>query len=80
MLCSLFRSGRYAETSDSGVKTLDTSGDQASGNCKRTFKQRWLVMYPWIEFKPESNKMFCKLCQQARKKNVFAIGGASMYY
>jgi hypothetical protein len=60
--------------------TLDTSGDQASGNCKRTFKQRWLVMYPWIEFKPESNKMFCKLCQQARKKNVFAIGGASMYY
>jgi hypothetical protein len=37
-------------------------------------------MYPWIEFKPESNKMFCKLCQQARKKNVFAIGGASMYY
>lgn len=58
----------------SAVTDDTNSCSQVAG--KRIFQLRWLKMYPWLLFNAETKRMFCQLCQQAKKKNVFAIGGA----
>ena len=42
---------------------------------KRRFHQEWKKEFPWLHYDEEREKMFCTVCEKAKRKNPFASGG-----
>lgn len=41
---------------------------------QRNFQSRWLKLYPWLCYSAAENKMWCRLCRDAKKTNSMAVG------
>ena len=42
---------------------------------KRRFRPEWKKEFPWLHYDEAKEKMFCTVCEKAKRKNPFASGG-----
>ncbi len=41
---------------------------------KRTFRESWLIKYPWLEYKGDTDACFCKICQKYSQEQTEQFG------
>ena len=54
-----------------------TSTELTKKVVKRNFREKWLSMYPWLEYDSEKQLMTCKICKERGRKNAFTRGSAN---
>lgn len=60
--------------SESNNKESDPKRKKYDRDGNRTIKAAWFKEFEWLEHSSDAQLLFCKLCRETRKKNVFALG------
>ncbi|CAG8640672.1 12987_t:CDS:2, partial [Dentiscutata heterogama] len=48
-----------------------------SQHANRNFQPSWKTEFPWLEYDTHNNRIFCVLCHNYNKKNVFVMNGVT---
>ena len=65
-----------AEMASSSKRASEELPKQA---VKRRFRGEWKKEFPWLRYDEEKKKMFCIICEKAKRKNPFASSGCTNF-
>ena len=69
------------KTTDEPENSTPSTSNETKNQVKCSFQQKWLTLFPWLEFDEFDDKtqlLTCKICKDRGRKNAFTCGSANL--